>query len=185
MGNVCELSLPNKKDKQSFCKGNEAKDSGLRELKQIYKFDQTKVVGKGHFGKVFLASNRKNAEHKVAIKVLNTSEDKMREIQNEINVLKELDHPNIVKFYETYIEDNKMYLVMEYIAGGELFKMILKRKDNCLTEGETKHHILRLIEALNHMHLQDIAHRDIKPENILLDENGEIKLIDFGLSTRV
>lgn len=84
---------------------------------------------------------------------MSTTEDSIKDIQNEINVLKDLDHPNIVKFYSTYVEDNNIYLVMEYVSGGELFKTILKTKDNCLTEGATKQHIQKLIEALNHLHL--------------------------------
>jgi serine/threonine protein kinase len=64
-----------------------------------------------------------------------------------------MDHPNIVKYYETYIEDLNLYLVMEHIGGGELFKMIMKRAGNCLTEREAKQHIQKLLEALNHMHL--------------------------------
>jgi serine/threonine protein kinase len=100
---------------------------GAKELKQNYNIDSTtKVLGSGAFGKVFLTNNKHNVNHQVAIKVMNKNKlkDHLEAIQEEVNILTKLDHPNIVKYYETYIDDKYIYLVMEYIGGGELFDKI-------------------------------------------------------------
>ena len=86
------------------------------------------MLGTGAFGKVFLTHNRHNKAHQVAIKVLNKNklQDHLDAIQEEVGILTKLDHPNIVKYYETYIDEKYIYLVMEYIGGGELFDKIAK-----------------------------------------------------------
>ena len=101
-----------------------------------------------------------------------------------MSILTNLDHPNIVKYYETYIDEKYIYLVMEYIGGGELFDLISKQKNQVFSEEMAAMYMKKLFGALNHMHSQNVVHRDIKPENIMIAENGEIKLIDFGLSKR-
>jgi len=95
-----------------------------------------------------------------------------------------LDHPNIVKYYETYVDENYIYLVMEYIDGGELFDKIATQENQVFSEALAAHYMRKLFSALNHMHAQGVVHRDIKPENIMLTSNDELKLIDFGLSKR-
>ena len=100
---------------------------GAKELKLNYQIDNnTKVLGSGAFGKVFLTFNKHNVEHQVAIKVMNKKklENHLEAIQEEVRILTRLDHPNIVKYYETYIDEKYIYLVMEYIGGGELFDKI-------------------------------------------------------------
>jgi|TARA_B110001450_G_C17227316_1_gene322000 serine/threonine protein kinase len=100
---------------------------GAKELKQNYQIDNnTKVLGSGAFGKVFLTHNKHNTSHQVAIKVLNKNKlkDHLEAIQEEVGILTKLDHPNIVKYYETYVDEKYIYLVMEYIGGGELFEKI-------------------------------------------------------------
>ena len=100
---------------------------GAKELKQNYVIDNnTKVLGSGAFGKVFLTHNKHNNELQVAIKVLNKNKlkDHLEAIKEEVSILTKLDHPNIVKYYETYIDEKYIYLVMEYINGGELFEKI-------------------------------------------------------------
>jgi len=87
---------------------------------------QTKVLGHGAFGKVFLTYNKHNKDLKVAIKVMNKSKlkDHIDAIFEEVSILTKLDHPNICKYFETYIDEKYIYLVMEYIDGGELFDKI-------------------------------------------------------------
>lgn len=97
-------------------------------------------------------------------------------------ILTKLDHPNIVKYYEFYLDERAIYLVMEYIGGGELFDKIVQQENQVFNEVMAYQYISQLIGALNHMHALDIVHRDIKPENLMIGDNGEVKLIDFGLS---
>lgn len=88
--------------------------------------NNTKVLGSGAFGKVFMTHNKNLTDFKVAIKVMNKSKlkDHIDAIMEEVSILTKLDHPNIVKYYETYIDEKYIYLVMEYIGGGELFDKI-------------------------------------------------------------
>jgi calcium-dependent protein kinase len=143
-------------------------------------------LGQGAFGKVFLTHNKHNTNHKVAIKVMGLKKikDELDAIKEEVAILTKLDHPNIVRYYETYEDDKNIYLVMEYIGGGELFDKIAQQKNQVFNEVTAYEYIYKLFGALNHMHAQGIVHRDIKPENIMIGENGELKLIDFGLSKR-
>lgn len=105
-------------------------------------------------------------------------------IQEEIEILTKLDHPNIVRYYETYIDEKYIYLVMEYIGGGELFDKITAQENQVFSEDMAAHYMKKLFSALNHMHAKGIIHRDIKPENIMITAADEIKIIDFGLSKR-
>ena len=104
-----------------------AKKSGVHELKMNYKISSdTKVLGAGAFGKVFLSESIADNTFKVAIKVLNKVklENNLDQIKMEVEILTKLDHPNIVKYYETYDDNKYMYLVMEYVKGVELFDKI-------------------------------------------------------------
>lgn len=156
-------------------------------MKQNYQIDShTHVLGTGAFGKVFKTHNKHNKDHLVAIKVMNKAKlaDHLDAIQEEIEILTKLDHPNIVRYYETYIDEKYIYLVMEFIGGGELFDKITQQENQVFTEDMAAHYMKKLFSALNHMHAKGIIHRDIKPENIMITEADEIKLIDFGLSKR-
>ena len=127
-------------------------------------------MGSGSFGKVFLTHNKHNSDHKVAIKVLNKKKlnDQLEAIMQEVDILTNLDHPNIVKYYETYIDEKYIYLVMEYIGGGELFDKIASMENQVFSEEMAAEYMTKLFGALNHMHSQGVVHRDIKPENIML-----------------
>lgn len=105
---------------------------GVHELKLNYKISaSTQVLGAGSFGKVFLSESIADPTFKVAIKVLNKAKlkDNIQAIKEEVRILTKLDHPNIVKYYETYDDTKYMYLVMEYCPGGELFDKIAAQKD--------------------------------------------------------
>jgi calcium-dependent protein kinase len=121
-----------------------------------------------------------------AVKVLrksNMDEDEKRMLFNEINILKELDHPNIVKMYEFFEDDKRYYLVQEICKGGELFDEIIARGK--FTERDAALLIKQVLSCINYCHQNNIVHRDLKPENILLEQNkafDQIKIIDFGTS---
>ena len=100
---------------------------GVTELKQNYKIDtQTKILGAGQYGKVFLSHSKADPSFKVAIKVLNKAKlgNKLDDLMAEMRILHHLDHPNIVKYHEMYDDVKYLYLVMEYCPGGELFDLI-------------------------------------------------------------
>lgn len=125
-------------------------------------------------------------ENKVAIKILEKSRIKdaadVERVLREIKILKSLDHPNIVKLYEIIENAERIYLIMEFASGGELFEFIV-RKDK-LSEREACQIYLQILDGIEYLHQKGIAHRDLKPENLLLDENKKIKIVDFGLSNQ-
>lgn len=104
-------------------------------------------------------------------------------LMNEINNIKILDHPNILKMYEFFEDENRFYIVTELCSGGDLYSEINNKGK--LTEDETKIIIKQILSCIYYCNTKNIIHRDIKPENILLNENKEydrIKLVDFGTS---
>ena len=137
-------------------------------------------LGSGTFGEVRKALHITTGETR-AIKIvykLQVSEKDQEKIMKEILIMKKVDHPHIVKVYE-YFQDHKfIYIVMELVPGGELFTKIQELQR--FTEREASEIFFQLVSAVNYLHLQKIVHRDLKPENIMLDDNRNIKLIDFG-----
>ena len=149
----------------------------------ISDFKILKTIGEGTFGKVKSAEEIKTGQ-KVSIKILNKNKiqgkENMNQIIREIKILKELNHPNLIKLYQI-IEDNyHFFIVTEYASGGELFNLIVKNKH--LSENDASIFFTQLIFALEFLKIKNISHRDIKPENILIRNNKELLLIDFGLS---
>ena len=108
----------------------------------------------------------------------------IKHIIAEMKILNSLDHPNIIKYYEDFENENYIFLVMEYCTGGSLYKKLvnMKMKNKMFSELEAALLIEKLLRALSHCHDKGICHRDLKPENIMIDNNGEVKIIDFGLS---
>ena len=123
-------------------------------IKKKYKIE-TRVLGSGAFGKVFLATSVKDKDFKVAIKVIAKKkiEDDIDQLLDEINILRNLDHPNIIKYYETYENSKYMYIVMEYCPGGELFDVIAKKANDMegsFNESEAAEIMTKLLKAINH-----------------------------------
>jgi serine/threonine protein kinase len=146
-----------------------------------YVLDKSKRIGRGSSGVVYLGHNCKTKE-KVAIKRLDISQmaDKMSRIWNEIQIMKGMDHPNIIQLYDIYIdlENNYLYLIMEYCDGSDLSDYT---KTYNLDLNEIHKIMTQIKDGLYYLRSNDVMHRDLKPQNILLHQ-GSVKLADFGLS---
>ncbi|EEA05187.1 calcium-dependent protein kinase, putative [Cryptosporidium muris RN66] len=144
------------------------------------------LLGKGSFGEVIKCKDRVTSTE-YAVKVINKQNAKNKDtstILKEVDLLKKLDHPNIMKLFEILEDSNSYYIVSELYTGGELFDEIIKRKR--FSEIDAARIIKQVFSGVTYMHKHSIVHRDLKPENILLqskEKNCDIKVIDFGLST--
>ena len=154
-------------------------------------YQKLKVLGEGSFGTVFKVSHKSTGFIR-AMKIIDKksaslSDESEQTLINEINILKSLDHPNIIKVYEYFNTKKKLYIISELCTGGELFDKIQKEK--VFTEKVAAHVMRQILSAVQFCHSNKIIHRDLKPENILLESEKEtkkeffhIKIIDFGTS---
>lgn len=146
------------------------------------RYEIGKLLGQGAFAKVYYATNVKSGEG-VAIKVLDKEKilkgGLIAHIKREISILRRVRHPNIVQLFEVMATKSKIYFVMEYIRGGELFDKVAKGR---LREEVARKYFQQLISAVAFCHARGVFHRDLKPENLLLDDDGNLKVSDFGLS---
>lgn len=148
-------------------------------------FELLKVLGEGSFGKVFLVRKVTGADAGTlyAMKVLKKATLKVRDRERtkmERNILVEMGHPFIVKLHYAFQTAGKLYLILDFLRGGDLFSRL--SKEVMFTEEDVKFYLAELALALEHVHKLGIIYRDLKPENILLDADGHIALTDFGLS---
>ncbi|KAI3759597.1 hypothetical protein L6452_07522 [Arctium lappa] len=146
------------------------------------KYEMGRLLGQGTFAKVYHAKNLVSLEN-VAIKVIKKDlvrkEGLMEQITREISVAKLVRHPNVVELKEVMATKRRIFFVMEYVTGGELFAKVAKGR---LKENVARKYFQQLISAVDFCHSRGVSHRDLKPENLLLDENGDLKVSDFGLS---
>ena len=156
------------------------------DIRKNYEF--ISMLGNGNFGKVRLYRDRKQKDLLFAIKTLKKetlTRSYFELIKNEVNILSNLDHPNIVKYFGVYEDDYYIHILMEYLKGYDLYKIIALKKYTGFDEKDICEIIYQLLQALSFIHNQNIIHRDIKPENILFASKKDystLKLIDFGLS---
>lgn len=148
-------------------------------------FELLKVLGQGSFGKVFLVRKIAAPDKGLlfAMKVLKKATLKVRDrvrTKMERDILAEVNHPFIVKLHYAFQTEGKLYLILDFLRGGDLFTRL--SKEVMFTEDDVKFYLAELALGLDHLHSLGIIYRDLKPENILLDEEGHIKLTDFGLS---
>ncbi|KAJ0527982.1 putative protein kinase CAMK-CAMKL-CHK1 family [Helianthus annuus] len=147
------------------------------------KYEMGRMLGQGTFAKVYYAKDVFTSES-VAIKVIKKDqvrkEGLMDQITREISVMRLVRHPNVVELKEVMATKKKIFFVMEYVTGGELFAKVLKGR---LKEDVARKYFQQLISAVDFCHSRGVSHRDLKPENLLLDENGDLKVSDFGLSS--
>ncbi|KAG7973374.1 hypothetical protein I3843_07G224300 [Carya illinoinensis] len=147
------------------------------------KYEMGRLLGKGTFAKVYYGKEMVSGES-VAIKVINKDqvvkkEGMMEQIKREISVMRLVRHPNVVELKELMATKTKIFFIMEYVRGGELFAKVARGK---LKEDSARNYFQQLISAVDFCHSRGVSHRDLKPENLLLDENENLKISDFGLS---
>ncbi|XP_019440212.1 PREDICTED: CBL-interacting serine/threonine-protein kinase 24 isoform X2 [Lupinus angustifolius] len=151
--------------------------------RKIGKYEVGRTIGEGTFAKVKFAKNTETGES-VAIKVMakrTILKHKMVEqIKREISIMKIVRHPNVVRLHEVLASQSKIYIILEFVMGGELYDKIVQLGK--VSENESRRYFQQLIDAVAHCHRKGVYHRDLKPENLLLDDYGNLKISDFGLS---
>nr|AFD32691.1 cAMP-dependent protein kinase 4 [Mucor circinelloides] len=145
-----------------------------------------RTVGTGSFGRVHLAQSKVNGKH-YAIKALDKYDvvrlKQVEHINNEPTILREISHPFLVTLWDAFQDDSHLFMVMDYVPGGELFSILRKQKK--FSEQTAKFYAAEVLLALAYLHENGIVYRDLKPENILIDARGHVKLTDFGFAKRV
>uniref|UniRef100_A0A1I7YEQ6 Serine/threonine-protein kinase par-1 n=1 Tax=Steinernema glaseri TaxID=37863 RepID=A0A1I7YEQ6_9BILA len=148
----------------------------------IGKYKLLKTIGKGNFAKVKLAKHVPTG-HEVAIKIIDKTalnQSSLQKLFREVKIMKQLDHPNIVKLYQVMETEQTLYLVMEYASGGEVFDYLVAH--GRMKEKEARAKFRQIVSAVQYLHQKNIIHRDLKAENLLLDADMNIKIADFGFS---
>lgn len=144
------------------------------------------TIGTGSYGTVKYGI-QKSTQKRVALKIYNKSKfsekNQEKTIQNEIKILSKIDYPNIVKLYHTIDTPKNIYIILEYVSGGSLNTLLKRKTNRRLEELEAIKIFEKLLLTLDHLHSKNITHRDIKLENTLIDQNGNVKVIDFGFAT--
>lgn len=162
--------------------GGAPESSASSEKTLFGKYELGKLLGYGASAKVYHARNVRTG-HNVAIKVLSKQKlhkgGLMAQVMREIAIMHGMRHPHIVKLLEVLATKTKIYLVLEFARGGELFTKIAKGR---FSEDLSRRYFQQLISAVGYCHSRGVFHRDLKPENLLLDENWDLKVTDFGLS---
>jgi len=153
-------------------------------VKTVGKYDLYGTLGEGAFGKVKYAVNTETNEA-VAIKILDKDKIQTRnmgaQIKKEISIMKMINHHHVVMVKDVFATSAKIFIVLEFVGGGELFDKIAN--EGKLPEEKARFYFKQLVEGLSHCHNNGVCHRDLKPENLLLDTDGNLKISDFGFST--
>ncbi|KAI7890326.1 camp-dependent protein kinase 2 [Mucor mucedo] len=149
-------------------------------------FNMLRTLGTGSFGRVHLVQSRVNARY-YAVKVLKKAEvvrlKQVEHTNNEKHILESVAHPFLVNMWGTFQDNVNLYMVMDYVPGGELFSVL--RRSKRFPDHVAKFYAAEVILAIEYMHSKNVIYRDLKPENLLLDSQGHIKITDFGFAKHV
>ncbi|CAG9322057.1 unnamed protein product [Blepharisma stoltei] len=181
MGSLCNKTYI---ERPQINRRSAKRHTSILSIKSMY--NSGKVLGTGTFGIVRVGWPKSNPHHKVAIKSIDKGLVKNFEVlRTEVEILVGLDHPNIIRLYESYEDDRYFHIVMELCEGGELWDSLLNKGH--YKEKDAAELMIKILRAVNHLHKINICHRDLKPENFMFDSkdhDAELKLIDFGLSQK-
>ncbi|XP_048209466.1 sperm motility kinase-like [Perognathus longimembris pacificus] len=147
----------------------------------VEQYHMKEIIGYGSFGYVKLAHHRLT-DTEVAVKILLKGQSNSHRVENEVDIVKTLQHPHVIRLYQVMEKDEHVYLVMELATRGHLLGWI--QKSRRLFEDEARRLFRQIVSAVQYFHQNGIAHRDLKPTNILLDAKGDAKVSDFSLSIR-
>jgi len=170
--------------------GNRIDNSFIPDFNQLspHHFEKIRLLGRGDVGKVYLVHLKGypiNCQL-YAMKVLEKEDmierKKVNRCLTEREILAMTHHPFIVPMYASFQDEDKLYIIMEYCAGGEFFRVLQKQPHQCLSETAVRAYAAEVLVALEYLHQIGVVYRDLKPENILLHQNGHIRLTDFDLS---
>lgn len=150
---------------------------------RVGKYYLKKKIGEGAFAEVRLAEHVETGEE-YAVKIFDRrsmpAKEFEKDVRREIQIMRSLNHPNIVKVHAVLVTDKSLYLVMELVRGGELYDHIVRHTR--ISEQISRRYFQQIVDGLVYCHKRGVYHRDLKPENLLLDEYGRIRITDFGMS---
>ncbi|KAM3228506.1 hypothetical protein ACQJBY_059887 [Aegilops geniculata] len=158
--------------------GDISNEGGHRRTILMYRYEIGRRLGHGNFTRAYFARNLETAQA-VAIKIIDKDKVQLVQIEREVSVMRKIRHPNIVEIFEVMAAKSKIYFVLEFARGGELFKRMSKGK---FSENVARRYFHQLISAVNCCHKQGVYHGDLKPENLLLDQDENLKVLGFGSS---
>jgi len=149
-------------------------------------FEIMATLGTGTFGRVRLVKH-KESQNYYALKILKKCEilrlQQLHHIKCEVDILSKIDHPFIVNFLGNFQDEKRLYLILEYVPGGELFSYL--RRQSKLSDEASRYYASQLVLAIAYLHGMHIIYRDLKPENLLITQDGSLKITDFGFAKRV
>ncbi|KAH8549896.1 kinase-like domain-containing protein [Umbelopsis sp. PMI_123] len=162
----------------------EREDTMLKSRKEdwcVDDFDVGQHIGTGKFGRAYIAQE-KTSKHVVALKILQKDEIQTAQVfpflKREIEIQGHLRHPNILRLYGYFHDDEHVYMVLEYAPNGDLYQLLREKKR--LSERQTALYMVQVTDAMMYLHTLNVTHRDLKPENVLIGQDGRLKLADFG-----
>ncbi|XP_062391965.1 MAP/microtubule affinity-regulating kinase 3, partial [Sardina pilchardus] len=172
------------KGSSNSARNRKSMSSAADDQPQVGNYRLLKTIGKGNFAKVKLARHTLTGKE-VAVKIIDKTQlnsSSLQKLFREVRIMKQLNHPNIVKLFEVIETEKTLYLIMEYASGGEVFDYLVAH--GRMKEKEARAKFRQIVSAVQYCHQKCIVHRDLKAENLLLDADMNIKIADFGFSNK-